>query len=70
MLFRSLYSRWGDEGSILDEVGVMEASDIGILIELKDLNRRPISGARVILPRHGIIGWTYEEFLEVISETR
>jgi len=57
-----LYSNWGSN-SIIDEVGEMSFSDVGLVLEFTETRWR-LAGVRVSVA--GITGWTYAEFLEEI----
>jgi len=59
-----LCSVW-DPISVLEDVGVMGAGQVGIVLEFSDDSHWRILGARVSVG--GVIGWTYAEFLEEIG---
>jgi hypothetical protein len=60
-----LYGSWGRAREILDDKGEMVQGQVGIVLEIKEINvNAPIGGACLLV--NGMIGWTYKEFLEVL----
>jgi len=59
-----LCSTW-DSNSIINEVGEMSLSDVGLVLEFTEEHWR-LAGVRVSVG--GVTGWTYAEFMEEIKE--